>query len=68
MSVVTISSKFQVVIPKVIRENMSLKIGQQFQLIQYGDRLEFLPLRAPKELRGFLQGMDTEIVREKDRI
>ena len=64
MTTVTVSPKFQVVIPKPIREKMQIKIGQQFQLIQYGDRIEFIPVRNMKEMKGFLKGMDTTVQRE----
>ena len=68
MATVTISPKFQVVIPKSIREKMNIKIGQQFHLIEYGDRIEFIPVRNIKEMKGFLKGINTEIHREKDRL
>lgn len=68
MTTVTISPKFQVVIPKSIRENMDIQVGQQFQFIQYGDRIEFIPVPNIQEMKGFLKGMDTKIVRERDRV
>lgn len=68
MATVTVSPKFQIVIPKSIRDNMEIKVGQQFQLIQYGDRIEFIPIRNIKEMKGFLKGINTEIQREKDRL
>ncbi|MFQ5641569.1 MAG: AbrB/MazE/SpoVT family DNA-binding domain-containing protein [bacterium] len=68
MTTVTVSPKFQVVIPKIIREKMEIKVGQQFQLIHYNGRLEFIPLKSIKEMRGFLKGIDTSVPREADRI
>lgn len=68
MSTATISSKFQIVIPKEIRETMHLKTGMKIAMIPYGDRIEFIPLRPLQELKGFLKGMDTTIEREKDRL
>lgn len=68
MQTVTLSPKFQVVIPKFIREKLKLKPGQKLQIIQYGDRIEFIPLKSVKEMRGILKGIDTTVKREKDRI
>ena len=65
---VTISPKFQVVIPKPIRDKLNLSPGQKVQAIAYGDRIELIPLRPVKEMRGFLKGIDTAIKREVDRI
>ncbi len=68
MTTVTVSPKFQVVIPKDIRNKIELKPGQKFQVLNYGDRIEFVPIKNIKELKGFLKGIDTTIEREKDRI
>lgn len=68
MITVTVSPKFQIVIPKTIRENMEIKAGQKFQLIPYNDRIEIIPVRNVKDMRGFLKGIDTTVLREKDRI
>lgn len=68
MQTVTLSPKFQVVIPKFIREKLKLKPGQKLQIIQYGDRIEFIPLKSVKEMRGILKGIDTTVKREKERI
>ena len=67
MATVTISPKFQVVIPKQIRESLSLLPGQRVQTILYRDRIELIPLRPVKEMRGFLKGIDTSVDREADR-
>ncbi|MBN1946649.1 MAG: AbrB/MazE/SpoVT family DNA-binding domain-containing protein [Bradymonadales bacterium] len=67
MSIVTLSPKFQVVIPKVIREKLDLKPGQQVQAVMYEGRIELIPLRPISEMRGFLRGMDTTVERESDR-
>ncbi len=67
MAIVTISSKFRVVIPKAIREKLGLSPGQRVQAIAYGDRIELIPLRPAKEMRGFLKGIDTTDRREADR-
>ena len=68
MGTVTISPKFQVVIPKEIRERLGLSPGQKIQAIAYGDRIELVPVRPAAELRGFLQGIDTRVERESDRL
>lgn len=68
MYTVTISPKFQVVIPKDIRNMLKLKPGQKLRIIQVGDRMEFLPVKELKEMKGFLKGIDTNIQREKDRV
>ncbi len=68
MGTVTISPKFQVVIPRAIREKLSLSPGQKVQAIAYDDRIELIPLRPMKEMRGFLKGIDTTVEREADRL
>ncbi len=68
METTTVSPKFQVVIPKKIRQQMNIQAGQKMQVIQYGDRIELLPIRPIKEMRGFLRGIDTNIEREPDRL
>ncbi|MCZ7601449.1 MAG: AbrB/MazE/SpoVT family DNA-binding domain-containing protein [Melioribacteraceae bacterium] len=68
MTTVKISPKYQVVIPKEIREKLNLRPGQKLQIIQLGDRIEFILLKNIKDARGFLKGIDTNIVREGDRL
>jgi len=69
MDVVTISPKYQVVIPRAIRERLGLRPGQQVQAIVHGDRVELIPLRPARALRGFLKGIDTTLVRDDaDRV
>ena len=67
MNVVTVSPKFQVVIPQRIRERLGLKPGEKLQVVQYGDRIELIPQRPASALRGFLRGIDTSVPREPDR-
>jgi len=67
METLTISPKFQVVIPKAIRERLGLSPGQKVQAFLYGDRIELIPLEPAKRLRGFLKGIDTTVAREPDR-
>ena len=68
MNTVTISPKFQVVIPKEIREQLRLHPGQRVQAIVYGDRIELIPIRPVTEMRGFAKGIDTSVEREADRV
>ena len=68
MNTVTISPKFQVVIPKEIREQLKLSPGQKIQAIAYEGRIELIPVRPMKEYRGSLKGIDTHIEREPDRV
>ncbi len=67
MGTITISPKFQVVIPKAIREELGLLPGQKVQAIAYGERIELIPIRPIREMRGFLKGIDTAVDRESDR-
>jgi AbrB family looped-hinge helix DNA binding protein len=68
MSVVTVSPKFQVVIPREIREALGLQPGQQVQALRYQNRVEFIPVRPMKSARGFLKGIDTDVARDADRV
>jgi len=65
---VKVSPKYQVVIPKEIRESLHLKPGQRMQVVQYENRIEFIPERNIEELEGFLKGMNTSFKREVDRV
>ncbi len=67
MDTVTISPKFQVVIPKEIRDSLKLAPGQKVQAIAYDNRIELIPQRPMKKMRGFLKGMATDVQREDDR-
>ena len=67
MPTITLSPKFQVVIPKEIRKQLELSPGQRIGAILYGDRIELIPERPIRELRGFLRGIDTRVERERDR-
>ena len=68
METVTVSPKFQVVIPKEIRESLKLAPGQKIQALLYENRIELIPVRPIKKMRGFLKGIDTTIKRDTDRL
>ena len=68
MTAVTVSPKYQVVIPKDVREQLGIVAGQKMQLMIYQGRIELIPLGPMEELRGFLKGIDTTIEREPDRL
>jgi len=68
MSTVTISPKFQVVIPKAIRESLRLVPGQKVQAVEYENRIELIPVRPIKEMQRFLRGIDTTVERDEDRV
>ena len=68
MQTVTVPPKYQVVIPKSVREALQLRPGQKMQVIEYNGRIEFIPERDISELRGFLKGINTEFEREEDRV
>jgi AbrB family looped-hinge helix DNA binding protein len=66
--VVTVSPKFQVVIPKKIRESLGLSPGQKIRALLYEDRIELIPVKSLKSMRGFLRGIDTSVPRDEDRV
>ena len=68
MESVKISPKYQVVIPKKLREALNLSPGQKVQMIAFEDRIEMIPVRKISEMKGFLKGIDTTVERETDRI
>jgi AbrB family looped-hinge helix DNA binding protein len=67
-AVVTVSPKFQVVIPLAIREALGIRPGQKIQAIQYQDRIELIPVRPMRKARGMLRGIDTAVPRDDDRV
>jgi len=68
MNTVTVSSKFQVVIPKEIREGIGLQVGTKLEIISYGSRIELVPIVPMKKLKGMFKGIKTDIIREDDRL
>jgi len=65
---VTVSPKYQVVIPKEIRESLGIRPGQKIEVIQYGNRIELVPVRPISDALGLFAGIDTDIEREPDRL
>ena len=68
MDLVTVSPKYQVVIPAKVRRSLGIKPGQKVQVIQYEGRIELIPVVPLKKAKGFLRGIDTNIKREADRV
>ena len=68
MQAVTVSPKYQIVIPRPVRDNLHLHPGQKMQVVEFDGRIELIPERDIEELRGFLKGINTDFEREADRI
>lgn len=68
MKTATISSKFQVVIPRAAREKLELKARQKVHVFAYDGRIQVIPARPAEEMRGFLKGMSTDFDRDTDSI
>jgi AbrB family looped-hinge helix DNA binding protein len=68
METVTVSPKYQVVIPSRVRELLGVEPGQKVKVILYDNRIEMIPVRPIREARGFLKGLDTSVEREPDRL
>ena len=68
MTTVTVSPKYQIVIPKDIREANGIVSGQKVQMISYRNRIQLIPIEPMENLRGFLKGIDTTLERDKDRL
>ena len=67
MDTVTVSPKFQVVIPRAIREALALKPGQKIQALQFEGRIELIPVQPMSKSRGFLKGIESDVKRDLDR-
>jgi len=63
-----ISPKYQVVIPRAVRKALALTPGQKMQVVVYGDRIELIPVKSLRQMKGFLRGLDTDVPREEDRV
>jgi AbrB family looped-hinge helix DNA binding protein len=65
MNTVTVSPKFQVVIPLAVRERNHIRVGERLQVISFDDRIELIPVRAMRSMRGFLKGFDAQFTRDE---
>jgi len=68
MTSVTVSPKYHVVIPKEVRESLGIYSGQKIQVLTYQNRIELIPIKPMKKMRGFLKGINTKVLRDKDRV
>ncbi len=68
MLTVTVSPKFQLVIPKEVRDSMGIVSGQKIQMLMYRNRIELIPIKPMKKMKGLLKGIDTDVQRDEDRI
>ncbi len=66
MNCVTVSPKFQIVIPVEVRQSMKIQPGDKIQVIQFDGRIELVPVKPVKSLRGFLRGINPKIDRDED--
>jgi AbrB family looped-hinge helix DNA binding protein len=66
MNAVTVSTKYQVVIPQKVRQALNIQPGQKMQVIEYGKHIVMIPIRPIEEARGSLPGIDTDPKREKE--
>ena len=68
METVTVSPKYQVVIPSRVRKVLGMEPGHKVKVILYDNRIEMIPIKPVKEARGLLRGIDTAVEREADRL
>lgn len=68
MPAVTVSSKYQIIIPREVREAMGIYPGQKIEILQYGGEIKLIPVRPVQELRGMAKGIDTTVHRDEDRV
>jgi AbrB family looped-hinge helix DNA binding protein len=68
MQAVKVSPKYQIVIPRVVREALKIKPGETIHVFQIGERIELVRAKPAKEMRGFLRGIDTTVPRDEDRV
>jgi AbrB family looped-hinge helix DNA binding protein len=67
MTTVKVSPKYQVVIPREVRESLGIRPGEEVRVFAYAGRMEFVPVRNMEEVRGSLRGIDTDVPRGEDR-
>ena len=66
-SIVTVSPKYQVVIPLAVRESAGIKPGTKMMVVSLGGVIRLLPVKAPADYRGIARGVDTTVPSEPDR-
>ncbi|HOE11947.1 MAG TPA: AbrB/MazE/SpoVT family DNA-binding domain-containing protein [bacterium] len=66
MDAVTVSPKYQVVIPKVVRERLGIRAGDRLQVLCFDDRIELVRTQPMRRMRGFLKGLDASFARDED--
>jgi len=68
VNTVTLSKKYQLIFPEKIRKTIGLKAGTTYEVISYNNRIELVPIKSIKKLKGIFKGIDTNIIRDNDRI
>ncbi len=68
MNTVTLSTENQLIIPREICETLAVKPGTSFEVISYNNRIELIPISPVQQLKGIFRGIDTNIIRDNDRI
>jgi AbrB family looped-hinge helix DNA binding protein len=68
MKTVTVSPQYQIVLPRAIRDALDLRPGQEFRVLRYCGRIQLIPVRPIEKMRGFLNGIDTAVAQEPDRL
>lgn len=68
MNSVKVSPKYQIVIPKEIRESLNIRPGAAMQVFEVDGRIEVIPVRPIQSLRGRFRGIDTTVERDEDRV
>lgn len=66
MNEVTVSSKYQIVIPRELRSEMGIHKGQKLRVVRCGNRLEVIPARTIAEMEGAFPGLSSEGLRDED--
>ena len=66
MDTVTVSPKYQVVIPLAVRQRAHIRAGERLQVISFDDRIELIPVRPMRSMRGFLKGLDARFERGEE--
>ncbi|MCL2094374.1 MAG: AbrB/MazE/SpoVT family DNA-binding domain-containing protein [Treponema sp.] len=68
MNTVTLSSDYQIIFPKEMGKSIGLVAGTTFEVLSYKNRIELIPIKPMKNLKGIFKGIDTSIIREDDRL